>query len=208
MATVGTKLLKKLTVRTFIGGKADILAYAMTGRKDKESEGSDVPLIRVLGNVMGYKSGESDFGSYVEMRGEFHATNLQTGEILESVSKCILPAVVGDSVAAAMHGGAESVEFAVELDVRFSEKAATMYEFSARSLIAPKAPKAINALMERLQSQGIEMTKPLALAAPKLSDADKAAQAAAEKNADASRAAAAAPAASAPAPQAKTKQKA
>lgn len=189
MATVGTKLLKKLTVRTFIGGKADILAYAMTGRKDKESEGSEVPLIRILGNVTGYKSGESDFGSYVEMRGEFHATNLQTGEILESVSKCILPSVVGDSVAAAIHGGAEAVEFAVELDVRFSEKAATMYEFSARTLIAPKAPKAINALMERLQSQGIEMTKPLALAAPKLTKAQEEAQAAAEKAADEARAA-------------------
>jgi hypothetical protein len=193
MAT-GSKLLKKLTLRTFIGSKADILAYALTGRmvakgkdgKDVQvgSTGEPVPLMRVLGNVTGYRTGQSDFGEYAELKGNFHATNLQTGEILEDCTKCILPGVVGDSVASAMAAGAESVQFAIELDARYSEKAATMYEFDARTLVKPQTPKPINDLMARLQQEGIEMTKPLALKAPVLTEAQKEAQAAAEKKAD------------------------
>lgn len=227
MAT-GTKLLKKLTIRTFIGGKADILAYAMQGRpqrekKDKDGkqvfekdgktpvmegygeEGVSVPLMRVLGNVTGYATGDSDFGPYTKLKGQFQATNLQTGEVLEGCSLAILPAVVADNVAGAILAGAESVQFAVEMDTRFSEKAATMYEFEARTLLKPQTPDPLKALMDSMATQGIEMTKPLTLAAPKLSDADKAAQAEAEKKADEAKAAAAAEA-SKPATQASGKK--
>lgn len=212
MAT-GTKLLKKLTIRTFIGGKPEVLAYAMTGRpqrakvdKDQKpvlekdgktpvmegygAEGQPVPLMRVLGACTGFKAGESDFGSYVEMRGAFQATNLQTGEVIDGLTKCILPSVVGEAVAGALQGGGESVEFAIEIDTRYHEAAATMYEFDCRSLLKPQAPKAIESLAAKLAQAGIEMTKPLAIAnAPTLSDEDKAKQADAEKTADAARSA-------------------
>lgn len=194
MAT-GTKLLKKLTIRAFIGTKLDILAYALSafpgGKPDGKSAGDPVPVLQVLGNVTSFKAGESDFGSYVELRGDFRATNLQTGEILEACNKCILPSVVGDAVASSLANGAESVQFAVELDVRYAEKAATMYEFDARTLLKPATAKPIDALLGMMAQQGIEMTKPKQLAAPKLSEDQKKAQVAAEAAADALKKAAA-----------------
>lgn len=193
MAT-GTKLLKKLTIRTFIGSKLDILAYALSafpnGKPDGKSAGDPVPVLRVLGNVTSFKAGESDFGSYVELRGDFHATNLQTGEILESCNKCILPSVVGDGVASAIHNGAESVQFAVELDVRYAEKAATMYEFDARTLLKPATANPLLALFDKMKAESISMTPAKQLAAPTLTEEQKKAQAAAEAAADAAKAAA------------------
>lgn len=172
---MASKILKKLTIRDVIGNKAAILAYAMmgqtvskdaTGKEVRSASGSAVPLLRVLGQVTGFKAGESDYGSYVELKGAFQGTNLQTGEITEGVSKCILPDAVGEPLANAMHNGAESVEFAVEIFVKYNETAATMYEYEAMSLLKPQTPKPIESLFARMQAEGIAMTVPLKLAAP------------------------------------------
>lgn len=184
---VGSKLLKKLTIKTFIGDKSDVLAYAMLGRDGKAPTGEAVPLMRVLGSVTKYQTGSSDFGDWVKLFGSFHATNLQTGEVLDDVSQCLLPSMISDSVAGALNAGATSVEFAVEIDARFVLKAATMYEFEARTLIKPAAAKPINELMAKLQALGVGMTEVKALAAPKLTDADKKAQAESEAAAEATR---------------------
>lgn len=181
----GEKLLKKISIRTIVGSKPDILAIAITGReRDKDAVGELVPIMRVLGQVSGYTAGESDFGSFVKLRGNFQATNLITGEVVDSATQAILPDVVSEPVALALKGGAQAAEFAVEIDVQFVEKAATMYEFSARSLIKPQTAAPIAGLLSRLAESGITMTAPKQLAAPKLSDEDKAKQAAAEAAAD------------------------
>lgn len=182
---MATKILKKLTIREFIGSKSAILAYALTGKASPDAvTGSPIALMRVLGSVSGFKAGETDNGPYVVLLGDFQGTNLQTGEIIEGVTKCILPDMIGDAVASAIHGGAAQVDFAVELFVTFSEKAATMYEYSAKSLLKPETPKPIAALAARMAELGIEMTTPLQLAAPVLTDEQKAQQVASEKAAD------------------------
>lgn len=212
----GSKILKKLTIRSAVGSKQEILAYAMTGQtvsktaegKDvRSSKGSDVPLLRILGQVVGFKAGASDYGSYVELRGTFVATNLQTGEVTDGVSRCILPDAIGEPLANAIHTGAEAVEFAVEIYVSFNEDAAVMYEFNARNLLPASTPQPVQALMDRMATLGIKMTEPLKLTAPVLSDADKQAQAAASKKADETKAAAEAAAAAKTAEAAKGKGK-
>src|SRR3954464_1880890 len=101
MATenTGQKLLRKLTIRTCVGTKGDILAAAMTGRgDDKATTGKAVPIMRVMGAVSGFRPGESDSGPYVKLLGQFKAVNLLTGEEFSNVSTCILPAVISDMV--------------------------------------------------------------------------------------------------------------
>jgi len=184
----GQKLLRKLTIRTAVGSKADILAAAMTGReRDKDPVGEPVPILRVVGHVNGYKTGQSDYGDYVELKGSFQGTNLLTGEVTDGVNTAILPDVVGESVAQALKGGAEAAQFAVEIDVAYVEKAATMYEFSTRTLLKPQTAAPVAGILAQLGAEGIEMTKPKALPAPRASDELRQKQAAAEKAADENR---------------------
>lgn len=188
-----SKILKKLTIREFIGKKSEILAIAMTGRpKGKDSKGADifigtagepVKVMRVLGQCTGFKADESDNGPYVQLSGQFVATNMITGEQV-ATARAILPDAIGEQVAGAVKGGAEAVDFAVEIYVEFDEAAATMYKFSAKSLMEMAVPKPIQSLEAKLLAAGVVLSAPLKLAAPVLSDEDKAKQAEAEKKAD------------------------
>lgn len=199
MATkqAGQKLLRKLTVRTFIGSKADILAAAMLGRKkDKDGVviegvplGDPVPLMQIIGNATGYRADTSDYGEFIELRGNFRAVNLLTGEILENVTRTILPDVVGDAISSALKGGAEAAQFAVEIDVQYSETAATMYAFAVRTLLPVQVAQPVNALLLQMKEAGIVGTAPLKLAAPQLGEKERKAQAAAEAKADEAKAA-------------------
>lgn len=190
-----TKILKKLTIREFIGRKPDLLAAAMLGRpKGKDDKGADifigtqgqpVKLMRVLGQCTGFKADESDNGPFVLLSGQFVATNMLTGEMVQT-ARAILPDAIGELVSSAVKSGAEAVDFAVEIFVEYDEAAATMYKFTAKSLMEPETPKPIASLMARLEASGVKLSEPLKLAAPVLSDADKAKQAEAEAKADAS----------------------
>lgn len=188
MATenTGQKLLKKLTIKDCVGGKPAILAAAITGKaKADDKLGRAIAILQVLGQVTGFVPGESDMGAYVKLKGMFQATNLLTGEVFDNLSTAILPDVIADLAVAVIKGGAEAANFAVEIDVHYDEAAATMYVYSVRSLLkaAPAAP--LLGIMAQLQSEGVKLTKPLAIAAPTLSEADAKKQAAAGAAADA-----------------------
>lgn len=193
---MSSKILKKLTIRDFIGKKPDILAAAMLGRPKGTVDGKEVfigtagqpvKLMRVLGQCTGFKADESDNGPYVQLSGQFVATNMLTGEEV-ATARAILPDAIGDLVSASIKSGAEAVDFAVEIFVEYDEAAATMYKFSAQSLMKPETPKPIASLQARLLEAGITLSKPLALAAPTLTDEQRAAQAEAEARADAANA--------------------
>lgn len=201
---MSSKILKKLTIRSAVGTKQDLLAYAMTGqtvtkddagKEHRSATGKDVPILRVLGEVTGFKAGQSDYGSYAELQGIFVATNLQTGEVTDGIAKCILPDAIGDPLASAIHSGADAVQFAVEISVAFDMAAATMYVFNARNLLPASTPKPIEALEARMKSLGIKMTEPLKLSAPTLTAEQMKEQEESGKRADALKAEAAAKAA-------------
>lgn len=183
----GQRLVKKLTIKTLIGGKMDILAAALTGREGKANKGDPVPLMRVVGQVTGYKTGTTDLGDFVELRGSFLGTNLITGEQMDNVSRAIMPDVVGDAIAAAIKNGAEAAEFAVEIDVTYDEAAATSYVYSVRSLLKVAVAAPVLGIMERLAASGIIMTPARQLAAPKVSAADAEAATKRQAEADAKR---------------------
>lgn len=175
---MGQKLLRKLTLKEIVGGKAEILKVAQLGCiKGKDEAGKEIilplgevmPLCMILGRVSGYKPGESDLGSYIKLLGAFEATNLQSGEVVTMNGACILPNFIADAIGAALQNGADSVEFAVKVNVQYKEAAATMYEYSAESLLPPTESAPITGLKAMLASQGVALPKPanmLALDAP------------------------------------------
>lgn len=183
-AETGSKVLTKLTMKEFIGKKAQLLAYAITGKKSEESvTGAPVKLLRVVGQVTGFKTDESDFGAYTQLNGVFVGTNMQTGEQVQ-VARAILPGAIGELLSNAIKNGAEAVDFAVEVFIEYDEAAATMYKFSTRSLMAPEQPKAVDNIMAKLLAAGIELDAPLQLAAPSLDKGAAEKQAAAIAKAD------------------------
>ena len=169
------KILRKLTIKEAIGGKAELLRIAMLGREGNSSEGQPVKLLTIMGRVFSVKAGESDFGSFCKLVGEFEATNAQTGEVISEVSNCILPNFVGDGVASAIKNGASAVDFAIELSIRFKEDAATMYEFSADSLMPQVTANSVADIKARLAAANIALpayVKPALLEAPKAATPD------------------------------------
>lgn len=159
MATTENRLLRKLTVATAVGDKIKVLGYATLGRKGEAAEGDSVPLMTVVGRVTGLKAGsvnrtlpngEQMSSDYVKLKGNFEATNEQTGEITPNVGECILPNFVSDPIAGALRGGADSVDFAIRVDVKFKLAAATGYEFTAVSLLPIQQADSVNDIKRRL----------------------------------------------------------
>lgn len=174
---MGTKIVRKLTIRDVIGSKTEILKIAQTGQiKAKDAEGNDVvlpegnwvKLCTFIGRVAKATPGQGDNGEFLKLAGEFEATNLISGEVIPA-SNAILPNFVSDAIGNAMNvEGAQAVEFAVVISVRYKETAAVMYEFSAESLLPPQQAQSVSALKAMLANQGIALPAPknLAIAPP------------------------------------------
>lgn len=157
------EILRKLTVRDAVGGRAEILKAAQSGtetitvdgKQKLAPTGKKVPLLQVLGRVSSVKPGESDNGPYLKLKGMFEGTNLVTGEVFHNVSECILPNFVADSIGEAVAEGANSVDFAVVISVQYDESAVTMYKFSAESKMPARPSDAASAIRAQLLEQGI-----------------------------------------------------
>src|SRR5277367_1653847 len=177
----GVKILRKLTIRQVVGDKAVLLAAAQMGRDKSNGTSKPVPILRVVGQVVDFAPGESDAGPYVKLKGQFEATNLLDGTIISDVAVAILPNMIADRVSAALLGGAKAVDFAVEIDVNYDETAATLYVFSARSLLKAQDSAPLTSIYAKLAIEGISLTAPLKLAqTPTLSAEDTKKQEAAQ----------------------------
>ena len=119
-----TALKKKITVKDVIGKVIPALKKAglTEDTKDENSvTGVTFPpntgILRVIGQVTGYTTGESDYGPWTKFRGDFQGINLLTGEECRSRA-CHVPDLMGDDIVAALKiEGNTAVEFAVDITV-------------------------------------------------------------------------------------------
>lgn len=160
------KLIRKLTIATAFGDKLALLKAAETGRPSPEAEvGTPVDILEVVGRVSAMKpgttkrtlpTGEEVSSDFVKLMGEFEATNLLTGEVTQN-DVCILPNFVSGMMAQAIKGGAQAVDFAIKLQVRFKLSAATMYEFTAESLIPIQQAKTVAGIKAQILARGLAL---------------------------------------------------
>lgn len=119
-----TALKKKITVKDVIGKVIPALKKAgLTEDTDDENSVTGVtfpmntPILRVIGQVTGYTTGEGDNGPWVKFRGDFQGINLLTGEECRSRA-CHVPDLIGDDIVSALQQeGNTAVEFAVDITV-------------------------------------------------------------------------------------------
>lgn len=139
--------VKKLSVAT-VHGRVDIKAVVNSEKP--------LPVMKVIGQAVGLKTGQSNFGEWTALLGRFEAWN-NDGEQFEA-SQLFLPEVALIPIRVALAAqGTRSVDFAIELFVKPTtnvKPGAAPYEYTFVDL----APPAESDPLQRLRS--------LALAGP------------------------------------------
>lgn len=129
-----TTFIKKITVKECCG--TPVL-------RDLPGDHSIVPIMRVAGFAQGIKTGESNYGEWKAIMGEFAATNLKTGEIFTS-PVAIIPSAMGEMIfqqvqASLMEDASSRVKFAVEIGVMVSKRDPNKYEYTVQPIVDPEA---------------------------------------------------------------------
>ena len=111
-------------------------------------EGENVDLFEVVGIASGSKTGESDYGPWASLTGNFAAVNLRTGEKFRS-GVAFLPDVALDPIMGQLGAAAQAVEFGWIIGIKDSSSVQCGYEYYARPLV----PASENDPLERLASK-------------------------------------------------------
>lgn len=169
------KLLTKITMKT-CGAQPEI-------KKLVALDGKVQPLLRVFGIAAKTVPGANDYGPFVKIKGQFMATNLQTGEQFRS-GTVLLPKVAEELLTGALDSLADDaggrVEFGFDIGAHFDESVATKYVYDVVPLTQPKES---DPLVMLGKSIGVEVP---ALEAPKAAPAAEPAPASAAEPAPAS----------------------
>ncbi len=139
-------MIKKLSTLKIMGKKP---------RLNEDEKTRD--LYQVVGIASGKKTGESDFGLWCSLTGNFAAVNLSTGEQFRS-GVLFLPDVALDPILGQMDAGATSVEFGFTISIVEDEKSATGYVYTAMPLMAPDQNDPLEALTSKFSVQNDLLT--------------------------------------------------
>lgn len=130
-AAAATKItpLKKITVKAVMGRvKASDIP-----------EDGELPLCRIAGIATATETGESTYGQWTALAGEFAATNYQTGEIFVGKT-AFVPGAMGDALYDALNkaqreDAGASLKFSVDVSVVPSPKDDEKYEYRVRPVL-------------------------------------------------------------------------
>lgn len=146
------EILKKITVKS-CNAMPDV-------EKLIKAPGKAMELLDIVGQVTGYKIGNSDKGEYVKFSGSFMAVNKDSGEMFRS-GVAILPGAAPGLLVGALDGGASGVEFAFSVGAKYDPTAVTKYVYTLQSRLAPREDDPVMRL-----ASSLGMPLPV-LAAPK-----------------------------------------
>ena len=115
-------------------------------------DGEEIAICRMAGVASGIKSGESQYGEWEILLGEFAATNSQTGEIFAG-GACAVPGAMGEMLlsqlkAALMEDAASKLRFSVDVFAVVSPRDENKYEYIVRPVLAPDVKNEAMALLE------------------------------------------------------------
>lgn len=115
-------------------------------------EGEEIAICRMAGVASGIKSGESQYGEWEILLGEFAATNSQTGEIFAG-GACAVPGAMGEMLlsqlkAALLEDAASKLRFSVDVFAVVSPRDENKYEYIVRPVLAPDVKNEAMVLLE------------------------------------------------------------
>lgn len=107
------------------------------------------PLLQVFGIATGTKTGESTYGPWVALTGQFRAVNLETGELFQS-GVCFLPRMGTDLVTPLLKtDGVNGLEFALNIGVVPSDTN-TGYEYYVEPVLQAGESDPLEALQKKV----------------------------------------------------------
>ena len=114
----------------------------------------------VIGYATGVKEGESTYGKWFALEGNFEARNLETDQVYVS-AKCFLPPIVNNLVAVQVQEG-KSVQFAYRVGTIPANTVAG-YEYTIEALVEAEPLE----ILENIKSKiDVTSSTPAALTAP------------------------------------------
>lgn len=127
--------LKKLSVKTICGA----LKIKDFPEADSEGVNQERLLCRIAGTAKGIDRGESTYGAWESLSGEFAATAYETGEIFVGNS-AFIPGAMGDALITALDSAqredaASTLKFSVDVSAVISSRDANKYEYVVRPVI-------------------------------------------------------------------------
>lgn len=140
--------VKKLSAKT-IYGSIDL-------KKLLAAPDETLTLFTVLGCAVGSKTGQSSYGEWTALLGQFEATHAETGEV-SSGANLFLPDVALTPILVALsQEGTRGVEFAIRISAKFVDAAKTgkaggvPYEYTWEPLLPPDANDPVTRIKARL----------------------------------------------------------
>lgn len=133
-----------------------ISAKTVCGKIEKPVPVKGKQLYIVGGIANKVKTGDSQFGTWTALVGQFEATNVDTGEVFVA-PQCFLPEPMNGMIAAALEATDkdgkrvnQSVQFAVEVGVKHAENQIE-YEYTAKEIMKSDSADPLAAIRETIQ---------------------------------------------------------
>lgn len=162
--------VKKLSVAT-VYGKPTLGALVAA-----QAAGKSLPAMRAIGFAVGFKTGESSFGAFTALQGDFACWPLDgagkpTGEQQQS-STLYLPEIALTPILVALTNGAQSVKFAIDIAFMVvpEEKrkpGGSIYEYTFTNVLPPDTSSPMASLLA-----DVALAEALSLAAPGTTQAE------------------------------------
>jgi len=111
-------------------------------------ENEDGILYNVIGTATGVKTGQSNFGEWVALKGEFNAWN---DKVNVKSNVIFLPEVATIPLEAALKAGAKHVDFGISV-IKGASDSVIGYEYSIKNIIPVKESNRLEDLRERFNS--------------------------------------------------------
>ena len=147
------KILKKFAMR-------DAITQKEARKLAEENEGSSVAIVRVVGEVKKFQTGQSNYGEWVAAIGNHAVTDLRTREEIRT-PKIFLPDAAMNLLEGSMPDRG-SMAYAFDIGVQEPTGTSTVgYEYTVTPLIKPAENDPLTALMA-----SVEANSPLSLPKP------------------------------------------
>lgn len=135
-----TQTLRKLSSKTILGKTPD-----------QPPEGETVALYMVYGVADGVARGNSDYGAYVRLLGNFEAVRLADGQVFNA-PQCFLPQPFDEMIAQKLDGGATAIDFAFEVGCKRPSQGTNAYEYTCRPIRDPNATDPLEEIRKRIKA--------------------------------------------------------
>lgn len=132
--------------------KISIKSVGAQPAKNSIKEGERKNLMAIYGRAAKHETVTTNFGDSERFKGNFEATNVETGEVFKSTS-CFLPGIVADILADGIDTVDGAVEFAFLIGAEFSEKGSTGYAFTVEPIRELSEEDSLAALRGEIQTK-------------------------------------------------------